>query len=146
MASTKSRTSRKGLAVALAVVGAAGLTLAAASQLSLTSAAKFQAGSVTINADCQGTTPVPVTFGAPALNTTTGVYAASSIDFSGIVVTGAPNCNGLKYKVAVQTATGGAWTDITVGTPTISAATLSVAIPAGTVASNITGVSLTIYS
>ena len=75
------------------------------------------------------------------------MYAASSIDFSGIVVTGTPNCNGLKYKVAVQTA--GATVrgpSITVGTPTISAATLSVAIPAGTVASNVTGVSLTIYS
>lgn len=147
MASTQSKKTRKGLAIGLAVVGVAGLSLAAASQLSLTSAAKFQAGSVTINADCQGTTAIPVTFGAPTLNTTSGVYSAASVDFGSIAVTGTPNCNGLKYKVAIQTSTGGTWTDITpTGSPTVTAATLSVAIPSGTTASNITGVSLTIFS
>lgn len=150
MASTKSKKVRKVLAVGLAVVGVAGMSLAAASQLSLTNSTKFQAGSTTISADCQGTTPIPVTFGTPALNATTGVYSASTVVFSGVKSTSA-ECGGLTYKVAVKTPTG--WSEVTTGTPTVptttpaaSTSVLTVSIPAGVVANDISGVSLTIYS
>lgn len=142
MASTKSKKSRKGLALGLAVLGVAGLSLAAASTLTLNSSAKFQAGSTAILADCQTTgVPIPVAFGAPALNTTSGLYSASTVKFSSIATT----CNTLNYKVAIKTAAG--WTDITPGTGAqISGTTLDVTIPTATVANDITGVSLTIYS
>jgi len=150
MASTKSKKTRKALAVGLAVVGVAGMSLAAASQLSLTNNTKFQAGSTTITADCQGTTNIPVTFGTPTLNSTTGVYSAQSVIFSGVKSLAA-ECGGLTYKVAVKTPSG--WSEVTTGTPTVptttaagSTSVLTVAIPAGVVANDISGVSLTIYS
>ncbi|KRD43143.1 hypothetical protein ASE38_02370 [Cellulomonas sp. Root930] len=145
MASSNSKKSRKGLAVGLAVLGVAGLSLAAASTLSLTSSAKFQAGSATISADCQGVVAIPVTFGAPTLATTgvnAGSYSASSVKFASIVAA----CDTLNYKVAIKTAAG--WTDITPTTPApkIAGTTLDVSIPTATLANDITGVSLTIYS
>jgi hypothetical protein len=148
MASTKSKKSRKGLAIGLAILGVAGLSLATASQLSLSNAGKFQSGAVAINADCQGTTTIPVAFSTPTLNTTTGIYSAASITFSGVKSTAA-ECGNLTYDVAIKTtglyaaaATG--TVPVTVGAGSTSV--LTVAIPAGTVQSDITGVSLTIHS
>src|SRR4051794_21447974 len=142
--STKSKKSRKGLAIGLAILGIAGLSLATASQLTLTNSGKFQSGAVDILADCQGTVPITVGFTAPALNATTGVFSAASITFAG-VKSQVGECVGLNYKVAIKVGT--TYTDVTVGTPKVAApvspattTTITVAIPSGTVQSDIAGV------
>jgi hypothetical protein len=152
MASTKSKKSRKGLAIGLAILGVAGLSLATASQLSLSSAGKFQSGAVAINADCQGLTTIPVGFSPVVLNTTTGIYSASNITFSGVKSTAA-ECGGLTYDVTIKTVQTPVYTAVTIATPTVpttvgagTTSVLTVPIPAGVVQSDITGVSLTIHS
>lgn len=105
---SKSSNRRKTIAIALAVLGIAGLSLASASTLNLSSSATIQSGSVDIAADCQGSAKVPVTFGAPTF--TAGVYASPSVNYSGLVTA----CQGLNYKAAVLVGT--TWTELTAST------------------------------
>src|SRR4051794_9603438 len=148
MASTKSKKSRKGLAIGLAILGIAGLSLATASQLSLTPSGKFQTGAVTLDADCQGTTAIGVTFPNPVLNTATGLYNAPAVVFTGVKSTTA-ECGGQTVRVAYKTT--GVYTAITpnpANVPTTitagSTSSLTVTLPAGVTQNDITGISLTI--
>lgn len=93
--SEKKNNRRKGLAVALAVVGVAGLSLASASTLSLTANSNLQAG-VQVLADCQpAATPVVVEFDSPAW--TSGEFQVTSATISDVVAA----CAGLNYTFVV---------------------------------------------
>ena len=92
MASTKSKKSRKGLAIGLAILGVAGLSLATASQLSLTNSGKFQSGAVSDQRRLPGhDRRSRSTFRDPVLNTTTGLYYAATITFTGVDVDAPPS-------------------------------------------------------
>lgn len=138
MASTKSKKSRKGLAVGLAILGVAGLSLASASQLTL-KPGQLQAGVDVVGA-CQGTLPVTVSFADPALNATTGEYQTSSATLSGIAA--ACYTPTSKYKIAVIPTTG---TPVE-QTGNVTGASITVTLPAATDAKLVSKISLTIYS
>lgn len=141
---SKSTNRRKSVAIALAVLGVAGLSLASAAQLNLTGTASVQSGILAVNADCQST-PITVTFAAPVRTGST--YASATVDLAGINNAAAPatTCAGKKYKLALLDGTNALVTGTTEQTGTISATSLSVAIPAGQ-DTNIKTVALTIYS
>jgi hypothetical protein len=138
---SKSTNRRKSIAIALAVLGVAGLSLASAAQLNLTGTASVQSGILAVNADCQ-TAPVTVTFSAPVRTGTT--YASATVDLAGID-SAVGKCSGKNYKLALLDSSNALVTGTTEKTGTISAATLSVAIPAGQ-DNNIKTVALTIFS
>lgn len=103
MASTKNNT-RKYAAIALGIVGIAGLSLASAAQLNVTTE-EIAVGSDTFSAcDTDGIN----------VGYTTGTFAAGSLPVSGIVVgsgSGAANlvddaCDGLNYTVSVLDGAG----------------------------------------
>ncbi|WP_315098094.1 hypothetical protein [uncultured Cellulomonas sp.] len=157
MAVTKSKKSRKGLAVGLAVLGVAGLSLASAAQLTLTnsSSALSQAATTTVSGACQqtdvavsfGTTPAAGTLGTGAsfgYNATVDSLVLNKIDAA---------CAGKTIKIALGDTAG-----VTLGTPysgtvvtgggvlslTLNGTTPLITIPAADV-SKITKVSVTIY-
>jgi hypothetical protein len=86
MARRKKR-SRQAFAVALAIIGVAGLSMASAAQLNVTSASL--AAGVSVVAACD--TDVAVSYGTSFSN---GAYQISSVTISGINVTTAPTCVG----------------------------------------------------
>ncbi|RYV51244.1 hypothetical protein [Pengzhenrongella frigida] len=145
----KLSTTRKGLAIGLAVVGIAGLSLASAAQLNLTgpTTGTLQAGVATIvNADCQ-TSPISVTFAAPVR--TGKVYKSESIDITGIDAA----CSGKNYKLSVLNGSdvlvitpeqGG--TVATVVAPAKSALSVNISGLTATSVDTIKSVALTIYS
>ncbi len=97
MASTR----RKAAAVAIAIIGVAGLSLASAAQLTI-GTASLGAGSVTIDAPCDGN-GVGVSF-TTAYNTTSNAYDASAVSITGIDTT---NCAGQTLRVTVEDLTNG---------------------------------------
>ncbi len=115
MASKKNR-SRKSLAVALAIVGVAGLSMASAAQLNITS--DPVAAGVTTVGTCQGVPPVTVAYTTAF---TSGVYNVTGVTVSAINA----GCSGHNLELTLMS------------DPTT-------AIPGGTVAPTaITGVSQT---
>lgn len=91
------RNVRKTAAVALAVVGAAGLSLAAAAQLNL-GTGSLGAGT-TVVASCQDEgTPIGVNFETSFVPGSDAGYEATSLNLTSI----SPGCNGLKYKVTLS--------------------------------------------
>ena len=139
---SKSTNRRKSIAIALAVLGVAGLSLASAAQLNLTGTASVQSGILAVNADCQGSA-IAVTFSAPVRTGTT--YASATVDLAGINNTASTGCAGKKYKLALLDGSNAFVTGTTEQTGTIAATALSIAIPAGQ-DNNIKTVALTIYS
>lgn len=91
MASRKNR-SRKSLAVALAIVGVAGLSMASAAQLNITSDT-VAAGTVAVG-DCQAGTPVNVTYVTSWVG---GVYNVTGVTVSGILA--ACNTHTLEFQL-----------------------------------------------
>jgi len=143
---SKSTNRRKSIAIALAVLGVAGLSLASAAQLNLTGTASVQSGILSVNADCQGT-PITVTFSAPVRTGTT--YASSNVVLTGID-TASGKCLGKSYKLALLdgSATPGLITEFT-GVIVAADSTMTKTIPSvsGVVQDNaIKTVALTIYS
>ncbi|MGN8245063.1 hypothetical protein ACTHAM_002175 [Cellulomonas soli] len=137
MSSTKSSNHRKALAVGLAVVGVAGLSLASAAQLNFAAPqAQFQAGVDTV-ASCQSAT-VDSSFGTPVL--TGGAYVTDSVTLANIDAL----CAGKSYKVSLLDATGavvGAEKSGTVAGTSIAVTGLSV-----TDVDAVAKIALTIYS
>ena len=120
---------RKGLAVGLAVLGVAGLSLASASQLNLTSNGTAATGTVSVDATCQkaATGAVTAKYKTPTLGTTG--YAPSEVQLSNID----PDCAGKTVRVAWKTATG-TYTELTPKTltaPHTTATVVGFALPAG---------------
>ena len=131
MASTR----RKSAAIALAVVGIAGLSLAAAAQLNI-GVGSLGAGNSVVSA-CQATA-ITVSFapGAPVA----GEYPATQVTLGGI----AAGCNNHSYRVQATGAAGAALgTEATGSTGT--AATIVVPL-AGVDAADVTGVSVVIFN
>jgi hypothetical protein len=123
MASRKNR-SRKSLAVALAIVGVAGLSMASAAQLNVTSDTVAAGTSVVAACDTDG---VSVAYTTGFL---TGSYRVTGVTISGI----APACVGRTLDFTLvdsgnaSLATGTApvaGTSVTVGSLTVSAAALT---------------------
>jgi hypothetical protein len=146
----KLSTTRKGLAIGLAVVGIAGLSLASAAQLNLVGPVNgtLQAGSIaTVNADCQSAN-IPVTFSAPVRSGAD--YKSQSIDLKNIDA----KCSGKSYKLTVLTASNTIVSGLSEASGSIATATapgtsaLAVNISALDTAAidSIKTVSLTIYS
>jgi hypothetical protein len=134
MASTKSKKSRKGLAVALAVLGVAGLSLASASQLTFGTAPQLQAGVQDI-AGCQ-TSTITVAFTTPAL--AGGEYKSTNATLTSFDAT----CAGSTYKVALLKSDGSlAQTE---STGTVAAGVLTVPLSGATPAT-VSRVAVTIY-
>ncbi|NMM16091.1 MAG: hypothetical protein HHJ14_02815 [Cellulomonas sp.] len=136
---SKSTNRRKSIAIALAVLGVAGLSLASAAQLNLTQTNSVQSASLALNADCQGTAAITVTFAPPAR--AGGAYFSNNVTLSGID----SGCFDKKYKLALLDKDG-----LVVGTEqapatTISASTLTYPLTVGQ-DTIVRTVALTIYS
>ena len=138
MASTKSKKSRKGLAIGLAILGVAGLSLASASALNLTGTPQLQAGVKDV-AGCQ-TSSIAVAFAAPAL--AAGSYTSSSLTLTSFDST----CVGAKYKVALLGAGNVLLGTEFSGTIAVGALTPSLTLSAAQSADSITRVAVTIYN
>ncbi len=146
MSRSKWSARRKSLAIGLAVLGVAGLSLASASQLNMSWGSQtFQAGNVTVKTDCQAD-PITVTYAQPTfLGTQTNPWTIANVNFVGIDTA----CNQKQFDVAYQT--NGAWQQATTtpGTVTATGATttnmITTALPAGTDPSTITAWALTIH-
>lgn len=116
MASTKSKKSRKGLAVGLAILGVAGLSLASAAQLTLNNGASAlsQAATTSVTGACQQSA-ITVSFGTtPAAGTlTTGAGFGYNATVDSLVLTSLDTgCAGKTIKIALGDSTGA-----TLGTP-----------------------------
>jgi len=134
MSNTKNNR-RKALAVTLALVGVAGLSLASASQLNLTWAGQYQAGNVTVSGECQQSA-IEVAFASPEFDgTKTNPWTVDDVTFDAIDA----DCAGKSFSVAYKTT--GDWVELTSGTAV--AGTLTVSAPAVDPAS-ITGFALSV--
>ncbi len=122
---------RKSAAVALAVVGVAGLSLASAAQLNVTSGALGAGTSVVASCDSDGVA-VAFTPGYAA-----GGYAATSVALNGI----ATGCDGQNYRITMTGASGALGTELT---GTVSGTSLTATL-AGVAAKDVTGVAVVIY-
>ena len=143
----------KSLAIGLAVVGVAGLSLASASQLGFNwTSSTFQAGTVpTVTTDCQPSgEKITAGYAAPTFTSTQSTpWSVQTITFSGIDKL----CDTKNFEVAYSTTTGPTnWVQLTGGTgvvtatsSTLSSNVITVTLPAVDVAS-ITGWALTIHS
>jgi hypothetical protein len=150
MASSKSSKSRKVLAVGLAVLGVAGLSLASATQLNLNANnAQFQAGVQTVT-NCQPNgQDITVGFGAPTL--TAGTYGTTTVEFRNVSTACASKLSRVALTYGTTPATvevPSATTGTTVALTNVSAGygTLAVTLPAAVAADAVTKVALTIYS
>lgn len=137
MASTTSKKSRKGIAVALAVLGVAGLSLASASQLTLTGTPQLQAGVKDV-AGCQSSS-IAVAFTTPVI--TASEYKSTSLTLTSFDA--ACTTALAKYKVALLDSTGTIVQETTAANVTTGVATI--ALTAATPA-NISKVAVTIFS
>src|SRR5690606_36592569 len=117
--SEKKNNRRKGLAVALAVVGVAGLSLASASQLTLNVNGSVQAGVEELS-DCQ-VADVEVAFDAPAF--AGGVFGVAGAEFSAIYAA----CDGVDYTFVVLDSTDAV---LATGTGTISGTSIDASFTA----------------
>ena len=108
MASRKNR-SRKSLAVALAIVGVAGLSMASAAQLTVTSGPV--AAGVSVDAACD--TAVSVSYGTVFSG---GAYVVNQVNITGI----APACAGKTLDFTLLDGTAAA---LSTGTPIVLGAT-----------------------
>lgn len=134
----KTRNVRKSAAVALAVVGAAGLSLAAAAQLNL-GTGSLGAGT-TVVATCQDEgTPIDVNFESNFVPGSDAGYEASSLSLSSI----SPECNGLKYKVTLSDAGGSVLGSEATGT--VSGTSVTVPL-SGVPADEVSNVAVVIHS
>ena len=132
MASTR----RKSAAIALAFIGVAGLSLASAAQLGVTSGSLGAGSSVVASCDTDG---IGTSF--------TNVYSTSGYNVSGVTLTGVNAlCNGLSVKVQLTTNSDGTalGSEVT-GTLTVVGGTATVAITPNQSAAAVTGVAVVIY-
>ena len=127
-------------AVALTIVGVAGLSMAAAAQINLNYTGAFQAGATTtINADCQNAT-VDVKYDTPVFDgSATTPWKVATVTFSKIDT----GCQGKKYEAAYKTS--GDWVKLTGGTVATGATSVAVPLPASLNANDIKSLALTIY-
>jgi hypothetical protein len=135
MASKRNR-SRKSLAVALAIVGVAGLSMASAAQLNVTS--DTVAAGVSVVGSCQPSgTPVNVGY---VTTFTAGVYNVSSVTVTGLVSA----CVGKSVELSLMSsATGAAIGGTGVVTATASPQTIALLAPVS--ALSVTNIAVVIH-
>jgi len=127
----KKKNSRKALAVALGIMGVAGLSVASASQLTInTDDDNVAVGSVTIDAACDDAVTVDFNFDLATGNYTT--VAISDID---------GNCNGKSLQWTLNTS---AATNPT-GTITVAGASVTGNISAVPLTADLTSIDIAIY-
>ncbi|MCB2177264.1 MAG: hypothetical protein KQH57_15750 [Actinomycetales bacterium] len=127
---------RKSAAIALAVIGIAGLSLASASQLDLTGGT-LQAGTTDLT-DCQPSgTPVVAEMSAGTFVAGTG-YEAGDVSLTGI----AAACTGKQIEAVLLDAGGNALT--TSASAAIGGASATVSVPAGISAGSVEGIAVVI--
>lgn len=140
-ATKKSNKGRKSAAIALAVVGVAGLSLASAAQLNINNSLLGAGTSVVDSCQPTGATSQPIT-----VTFTNSYLAGSGYTTSAVVLNGiAPTCLSLNYRVEVTGTNGvalGEVVDKIPATGTTATATLTTAVSA----KEILGVSVVIYS
>ena len=145
-ATKKSSKGRKSAAIALAVVGVAGLALASAATLTINSSSLGAGTSVVAACDSDG-----ITVGY------TNTYAATGYQTTGVVLSGvADKCAGLNYKVQLTQLTGTTVTTLggeltgTFTTSTLTGAadnkSATLSLTTGVAASDVKGVSVVIFS
>jgi hypothetical protein len=134
-ATKKSSKGRKSAAIALAVVGVAGLSLASAAQLTVNSASLGAGTSVVASCDTDG---IAVTY-TNVYSAASGVYNTSAVQLTGV----AAACNGLTYRVQLQ-GTGGAALGAEV-TGTVAGTTVTATLAVAQPAASILGISVVIY-
>ena len=122
---------RKSAAIALAVLGVAGLSLASASQLTL-STGTLQAGSIALT-DCQ-TTTVPVTY---TTTFTGGAYQVTGVRLANV----AAACAGKTATVKLLNAAG---TEVATGTAATVAGNVDVTLVAPAAVANVASVAAVI--
>jgi len=137
MSMQKKNDRRKALAIGLAVLGVAGLSVASASQLNLSAPSSVQAGAVDVDADCQPTAKtIEVAFAEPALSG--GSYVSSSVNFSNVD----EDCEERDFKVAFFDGSGGVLHE-TGGT--VAGTTIIVPLGGAANQDNVARIALTIY-
>lgn len=131
MASTR----RKSAAIALAVVGVAGLSLASAAQLNVDSASLGAATEIVASCQPEGGAAIEVGF--------QNSYASGAYNTTGIVLTGvAAACDGLDVRVTLADETGAALHEFT---GTAATGTTTLATPTGSeLAADVESVSVVI--
>lgn len=140
MDTTKRTRGRKIAAGALLILGLGGATAAAAAQLNLTWAGSFQAGAVSVVADCQPSSKtITSSFDTPSFSGSSSLpWSVANVKFAGID----DACKTFSYEAAYKLSSGD-W--VKLGTGTVTGATVSV--PLGSVdPQNVKQVALTIYS
>jgi hypothetical protein len=145
------RNAKKTAAIGLAVLGVAGLTTAAASQLNLQWTGAFQAAAVTVAADCQPTNEtISVAFTDPLFTASGGNVAGAAWNVANLNFTNInAACATKSYQVAYST-DGSTWVQLggagTVASPVAPATTSTVSVALGSVdPQGIKKVSLAIY-
>lgn len=140
--SVQSRRPRRLAAITLAVVGVAGLSLASASQINLGwGSGQIQAGNVAVDAGCQGTETVSVSYGAPTFATSsTNPWTGSTVELTGISTA----CSGKSYELAYSTDGRTAWTRLG-SAGTVSGTSISASIAGISAPESVTHWALTIY-
>jgi len=137
MASTTSKKSRKGLAIGLAILGVAGLSLASASALNLTGTPQLQAGVINV-AGCQSSS-IAVAFATPTISG--GVYQSANVtltSFDAACTTAAA-----KFKVAFLDSTGAVVQETTAASVTTGVATVPLTTAT---AANVSKVAVTVFN
>ena len=136
-----SRPLRKATAIGFVIAAVLSVGVASATQLNMIWGGNFQAGAVTVQADCQPTAEnITAKFGTPTWNGTgTLPWTVSSVTFSGVNTA----CSGATYEGAYKLATGD-WIKITGGTVTLTTTSFTMALPAGLDGSTIKNLALTI--
>ena len=136
-----SRPLRKATAIGFVIAAVLSAGVASATQLSMIWGGNFQAGAVTVQADCQTSGDITAKFGTPTwTGTGTVPWTVSSVTFSGVDAT----CGGANYDGAYKLATSSDWTKITGGTVTLTNDSFTMELPAGLDGSTITNLALTI--
>lgn len=117
------RRRRKTAALVVGFFGVASLAMAAATQLNLFWAGNFQAGAVTVNADCQ-TSQITVGYDAPTFTAAQNPHpwSITNVNFTNIDAA----CATLDYEVAYKTT--GNW--VSLGTGTVGGTSVAVPVAA----------------
>lgn len=143
--SRKWSTRRKSLAIGLAVVGVAGLSLASASQLGLNwNSAVYQSGqTVAVDAVCQSGA-VQAAYDAPVFTPAASgsPWVVSQVKFTGVD----PKCAGKTVEVSYKVSATGQWqTDAVPTSAKVSGTSITVPIPSTASSDTITNWALTIH-
>ena len=133
---------RKTVAIAFLAATVLSAGVASATQLNMIWGGNFQAGAVTVTADCQpSATSITAKFSAPTfVNTGAVPWTVPSVTFGSVDT----SCGGASYEGAYKLVGDTNWTKITGGTVTLTTGSFTMALPAGVDVQQIKNLALTI--